>query len=169
MTAKKHIILFSGLTVFTVILFFGVNFWLKRLSPKGPSSPATPPPIPQEKSGTNPKDSDKIRVIRPDAVGDKRPIFYNDTGFQPKEITIKLKDEVVGCLITVQNKSGKTILVGLNPHLASGDRGVNYRELAPSEIGIYDVRYVGFTEAKLHNHYKPEHEMKVIYGEGCKL
>jgi hypothetical protein len=167
-STKKLSILIGGLAVFTAVLVFGVNLWFKRLSPEESKPAATLPPV-EKKSEINPWDSGAVKIATPDTINDERPIFYGSEGFQPKEVTIKIKDKIVGCLITVKNISSKAIKVGLSPHLESGDRGVSYTELAPNETGIYDVRYNGFTEVKLHNHYKPEHEMRVIYGRGCSL
>lgn len=165
---KKLYFFFGSLAAFAVVLIFGVNFWLKSVP--GEDNDATPPlpPITDENAPASGSES-PIRIIDVGIAGDPRPITYTEDGFTPKEVTIKASDPVVGCVITVTNRTRAIIKVGLNPHLDAGDQGVDYKNLAPNDTGIYDVRYTDRAEAALHNHYKPEHTFTVIYGEGCGL
>jgi len=74
----------------------------------------------------------------------------------------------VGCLITIVNKTDKIVKIGVSPHGPAGDPGANYREIAPSAEGLYDVRYPEMNEIKIHAHPNIRHTMRVIYGEGCR-
>ena len=165
---KKLCIFFSGLAAFAALLIFSVNFWLKSVPGENGDAVLPLPPITDGDAPTSGSES-PIKIIDSGIAGDPRPVTYTEEGFTPKEVTIKASDPTGGCVITVTNKTRAIIKVGLNPHLDAGDQGVDYKDLAPNDTGIYDVRYTDRAKAVLHNHYRPEHTFMVIYGEGCGL
>lgn len=165
---RKLAFLLGGLGFFAALLVFGTNAVLERI-PTGP--PLPPPRLPPLDAGIrfegpNPNAGPRTNIVDAE-VTDPRQVTYGTGGFSPVEVTIQASDPV-GCLITVINRSASTIRVGVNPHAASGDPGADYGELLPNERGIYDIRYPGLTEVILHNHARPAHEFKVIYGQGCR-
>lgn len=163
---KKLALFFCGLAVFTLILVFGADFLLRKMPiDVGRNKDAAKPRDAQELPANAPG---QINIIEPSRdIQDNRPVTYTNSGFGPEEVTITA-DDPFGCTISVTNRSSKVIHIGLNPHSAAKDPGVDYGDLAANERGIYDVRYPGKSEAELHNHYKPEHSFRVIYGKGCK-
>lgn len=165
-TPKKLIIFFSGLAVFVVLMVAGANLALKRLVPEDRGERT---PLPAIRDGQAPAEIPEgaTKIVEPATVADTRPIIYTAAGFEPAETTIKSSD-AYGCLVSVVNRSAAKIKVGVGPHAAAGDPGSDYGELAPNEIGIYDVRYPGFEAVTLHNHFQPQQQFKVVYGEGCR-
>ena len=165
--AKKLLFFFGGLTIFAAALAVGVNFLLLRLTPQeeccGVILPAiqygdTPP--------QNGSDGVETRIIVP-RTADPRAVSYTVSGFEPHEVTVRSGD-LLGCLITVVNRSTLGMRLGVNPHDPSGDPGANYGDLIPGQVGIYDVRYSGFDVILLHNHLNPAQEFRVRYGDGCR-
>lgn len=165
---KKLFLFFGAMFLFAAVLTVGAGFVLKKIPiDSRPAGAVERDPVLPNIGGAEGKPASSISDIRDPAEMDNRPIIYAESGFSPGEITIKASD-ALGCVITARNKSNKIIKVGANPHAASGDPGANYGELAPGEVGIYDVRYPGLTEITLHNHFNPAEKFKIIYGEGCK-
>ncbi|GEM_PF-1807123 len=168
MDQRRILFLLGGLAVFTVLLVIGMDVALRYVPP--PAQNILPP--------QNAND-EKIRIEHPgggsdtkvnildEAPLDSRAIMYTETGFSPKETTIKITDSI-GCLITVQNKTALPLRVGVNPHNVTGDPGADYGEITTGETGILDVRYTGLPGVALHDHAKPENEFHVTYGEGCQ-
>ncbi len=165
---QKLAFLLGGLGLFAAILILGTNAILQRIPAEPPPPSPNLPPIDAgiRFEGPNPNASPRTNIIDAE-VTDPRQITYSESGFSRATLTIRANDPI-GCLITVLNSSTNTIRVGVSPHAATGDPGADYGELAPNESGIYDVRYPGLTDVTLHNHVNPGHEMKVIYGEGCR-
>ncbi|MEK7464781.1 MAG: hypothetical protein AAB591_00010 [Patescibacteria group bacterium] len=165
---QKFVLFFVGLAGFAALLVLGTNAALKLVPPEEHSrEPKTLPPIDATVRIEAPDNSSSVRTNIIESPVDSRPINYTATGFTPAELTVRASDPI-GCIITVTNQTAQQIRVAVSPHAASGDPGVNYGELAPGETGIYDVLYPGLTEISLHNHLRPEQEMKIIYGEGCR-
>lgn len=158
-TSKQLILFFGGLALFTALLVFGMHTVLNFI-PASPS--AAEPPSGASTPGSS---ENEVRTVNV-ADSDPRQITYTDLGFSPSTVTVKASDSL-GCVITVRNKTNKVIHIGVSPHDPKGDPGANYGDLAPGEIGIYGVSYPGLTEVTLHNHLRPEHEFRVVYGEGC--
>lgn len=164
---KKWVYYFAALFLFVVLIFAAADFFLKKISPN--TTPAAgesvkPPPA---STPAAPNESAPVYKFTPPGTADPRAVIYTDRGFTPSELNIKSSD-AIGCLITVVNRSKKNLEVRVNPHDPSGDSGVDYGRLEPGESGVYDVRYIGFSEMTLHNHLAPQDEFRVIYGQGCQ-
>lgn len=163
---KKMIWFFGGLAAFAAVLIAGTNMILKSVPAEEPAAKTSLPPLDR----TRKDDSDKKGTeysITGSKIVDSRAIIYTDSGFAPPVTVIKA-DDAIGCLVTVENRSSRRVRVGVNPHRDAGDPGANYGELAPGTTGIYDVRYPGFSEISLHDHFNPAQEFAVVYGEGCR-
>ena len=158
---RKLVIFFGGLALFAVALAVTVNFALTRMPAEEPRGGALPP-LEQEPVPT----PGAVRFVNPGAA-DERPISYTDAGFSPREVAIQARD-AVGCLISVINRSSRSLRVGVSPHAAGGDPGADYGEIAPGATLLLDVRYPGLVSVALHNHAKPEQDFTVHYEEGCK-
>ncbi len=157
---------FGGLLAFAVILIAGTNVILKSVPTEQPATNTSLPPLDRTHENQPPKGGTQYNITDAN-VTDPRAIIYTNAGFALSTTTIKASDPV-GCVITVENHSNRTIRVGVNPHRDAGDPGADYGELAPGAVGIYDVRYPGFSEISLHNHFQAAHGFTVIYGEGCR-
>lgn len=165
---QRHVLFFVGLALFAALLVLGTNAALKLVPPEERArEPKTLPPIDATVRIETPDNSSSVRTNIIESPVDSRPINYTATGFTPAELTVRSSDPI-GCIITVTNLTAQPIRVAVGPHAASGDPGVNYGQLMPGETGIYDILYPGLTEISLHNHLRPELEMKITYGEGCR-
>lgn len=163
---KKAAWFFGGLIVFVVILIAGTNITLKSVPTEEPAAKTSLPPLDRTREDDSYKKGTEYNITGSKII-DSRAIIYTDSGFAPPVTVIKAND-AIGCLVTVENHSSRRVRVGVNPHRDAGDPGANYGELAPGETGIYDVRYPGFSEISLHNHFNPAQEFAVVYGEGCR-
>jgi hypothetical protein len=168
MNQRRILFLLGGLAIFTVLLVIGVDVALRYVPP--PTQNVLPPQNIEDKKIhiENPSGGNDTKVnILDEVPSDSRAITYTEAGFSPKEITIKITDSV-GCLITIQNKTGVPLRVGVSPHNPAGDPGADYGEIISGETGILDVRYTGLPGVTLHDHAKPGNEFHVAYGEGCQ-
>lgn len=163
---KKTIWFFGGLAAFAAVLIAGTNIILKSVPAEKPTAETSLPPLDRTRED-KPYEKGTEYNVTGSKIIDSRAIIYTDSGFAPP-ITIIKANDAIGCLITVENHSSRRIRVGVNPHREAGDPGADYGELAPGETGIYDVRYPGFSEISLHNHFEPLHGFAVVYGEGCR-
>ena len=161
---RRLVLYFSALALAAGLLIFGTNAILKRV-PVEERGPERRPLVPIGPAEAPADGGSRTRFVEPGAV-DRRPVTYTPAGFNPMVVIIRSAD-AVGCLITVINRTVTPLRVGVNPHAVSGDPGADYGELAPNEVGLYDVRYPGFTEISLHAHARPEHGFRVVYGQGC--
>ncbi len=166
---QRLIFFFGGLAVFVALLAAGTNLFLKRI-PVEPGGQPVLPPAAVEVRPERPEESEenggRYRFSPPGTV-DPRAITYTEDGFRPNTLTIRATDPI-GCLITVINRSGRKIRVGVSPHREGGDPGADYGELTPGETGTYDVRYPGLSAVALHSHTHPGHGFTVVYGPGCR-
>lgn len=163
---KKAVWFFGGLLAFAVILIAGTNITLKSVPAEEPATETSLPPLDRTRENKPYEKGTEYNIIGSE-ITDPRAVIYTDAGFAPPGTVIKAND-AIGCLITVENHSSRRIRVGVNQHREAGDPGADYGELAPGETGIYDVRYPGFSEISLHNHFQPAQEFAVVYGEGCR-
>lgn len=170
---KKLILLFGGIVLFAAVLILGTNMLLKLVPQEQKPEGSALPPIQtdtnikiQAPGGTGTGREGPVYEIKSGAPDD-RPIQYTTAGFSPQELTIRSSD-VIGCVITVTNKSDAPLRVRVGPHDSVRDPGADYGIIASGETGILDVRYPGLTEIIMHNHDRPEHTFLVRYGEGCR-
>ncbi len=142
---RKIILLFSGLAFFAVVLILGANMLLKLVGEAPKPEGSALPPIQADTSikiqapgGTDAGREGPVYEIKSGAPDD-RPVLYTTTGFSPRELTIRASD-IIGCVITIANKSGAPLRVRVGPHDPAGDPGADYGVIASGETGILGGR-----------------------------
>ncbi len=169
MSQQKIFILLGGLALFAIMLVIGVNALLKSVpvgnQPKSKTNAIAPPGSTIRIEAPNGDPNAKVNILDT-SPEDPRLVTYTENGFSPNAVTVKITDSV-GCLVTIRNKTTRSVRVGVNPHNPAGDPGANYGEIAPNEDSIIDPRYTGLPGIILHDHAKPANELAVSYGAGC--
>lgn len=93
-------------------------------------------------------------------------VNYTDKGFMPQELSIAL-ERGLGCAVRVVNRTDESVKIGLSPH-GENDPGAQYPPIEPGGNLLFDPRYSGFTELRLHNHEEPGQEFLVKFESSCR-
>ena len=164
---KKTWLARGALALFPLVLVMGTNAVLRWLpaTPEEDNRGSVLPPPNEDASQAPPNGGTRIIETAPH---DPRAVTYTDAGFSTRSITIRA-DDPLGCAMTIRNETAKTITIRVGPHNANGeDPGFPYQPIAPKETSILDVRYAGLSSITIHDHARPQFELTVHYGEGCR-
>lgn len=95
-------------------------------------------------------------------------VVYDGDEFMPERALVDGSGKL-GCVALLINKSAEPLRVGISPHNQKVDPGPNYGVIAPGDKLLFDPRFTGITELRMHNHDKPQEEFVIELGSGCRL
>ena len=165
---KQILIFFSFIAVFSAFLIGGVSIFLRLVG--GDNTEAVPSQQLIPESAPDLPGMNSVRTeVRQAGENELVPsVVYDGQGFQP--IFFSNDGEgVIGCVIIILNSFKEPLKIGLNPHEPFKDTGPDYGAIAPADKLIFDPRFVGVKELKLHNHNKPYEEFTIAMGPKCQL
>lgn len=164
MYTRKTWFIIGALGVFVAVLIVGTDILLRRIPPVTEHTDTLPPPGDQRSSPPTDGNTHFINAI----PSDPRMVTYTATGFSVPVITIRARD-AIGCAMTITNTTNISVTFGIGPHNAKGkDPGFPYQPVMPGETAVLDVRYAGISSVTLHDHARPQFELTIRYGEGCR-
>lgn len=149
---------FGAIAFLTAILIFAANLFLGQKIDQSPALPSSSTPAP---AGVQRINEINVSKIVPDVI-------YNGTSFKPRSILID-GNGVLGCVVALANHSSLSLRIGVSPHKETGDPGPNYAPIASGENFMFDPRFTGITELKIHNHARPEEEFVINLGPKCQI
>lgn len=147
---------FGAITAVAALFIFGANVFLKWAIDVEPGREAAPIDAPGPSSAA------------PRGAEFTPTVIYDDNIFQPDRI-LRDGSESIGCLVVLINRSRASLKIGISPHAVLKDPGPDYGAIAPGGKLIFDPRFVGIQKLVFHNHYHPEQEFTVEFGEKCRL
>ena len=158
-SVKQLVIFFAVIAAVIAAFIFGANLFLKWGIEVEPL-----------------KDEIKLEEIPSGAAKIKTPgkdeltptVIYDGKSFQPPRV-FRDGSGSIGCLVVLVNRSGSPLKIGLNPHNPARDPGPDFGFTASGDKLIFDPRFNGISELKVHNHEKPREEFTIILGPKCQL
>lgn len=158
-SVKQLLIFFGVITLVIAAFIVGANFFLKWgiqvEVPKGELKLDEPTP-------------GAVKIKSADEVELTPTVIYDGNGFRPERV-FRDGSGSVGCIVVLVNRSGVPLRVGLSPHDRAGDPGPNFGFTAHGDKLIFDPRFTGISELKVHNHDKPGQDFTIILGERCRI
>ncbi len=156
---KQLIIFFAVITAVIAAFIVGANLFLKW-------GIQVEPPKNEIKLEDVPTGAVKIKPAN--EVELTPAVIYDGNSFKPSRV-IRDGSGSVGCLVVLVNRSGAILKIGLNPHNPVRDPGPDFGFTASNDKLIFDPRFNGIIELKVHNHEKPGEGFTVILGPKCQL
>lgn len=156
----KQLVIFFGVIAAVIAAFIvGANLFLKW-------GIQVEPPKGEIKLEDVPTGAAKIKPAN--EVELTPTVIYDGKSFQPPRV-FRDGSGSVGCLVVLVNRSGAPLKIGLNPHNNVRDPGPDFGFTASGDKLIFDPRFNGISELKVHNHEKPRDEFMIILGPKCQI
>ena len=158
-SVKQLVIFFAVITAVIAAFIIGANLFLKWGISVEPSKGETK--LEDIQTGTpEVKPADKVELTP--------TVIYDGKSFQPPRV-FRDGSGSVGCLVVLVNRSGSPLRIGVSPHNPARDPGPDFGFTASGDKLIFDPRFIGIAELKIHNHEKPSEEFTIILGPKCQL
>lgn len=169
LSIKQIAIFFAIIGAFSLLLVLGFNAFLKTMGGNGRNSGAKQQENQSAESNSYLPSVNEARTEIQAVSGDELvPSVAYRNGFQPIRVPID-GIGIGGCVVVLRNGSAVPLRIGISPHRSDKDPGPDYGVIPSGERLIFDPRFVGITELKMHNHDKPDEEFGVILGPKCQL
>lgn len=166
---KQIAIFFAIIAAFSLLLVLGFNMLLKTMGGNGRNSGVKQQENQSAESNSYLPSVNETRTEIQAVGGDKLvPSVVYRNGFQPTRVLID-GTGIGGCVVVLRNSSAVPLRIGISPHRLDKDPGPDYGVIPSGERLIFDPRFVGIIELKVHNHDKPDEEFSVILGPKCQL
>lgn len=158
-SVKQLLIFFGVITLVIAAFIVGANFFLKwgiRVE------------VPKEELKLDEPTPGAVKIKPANEVELTPTVIYDGNSFRPERV-FRDGSGSVGCIVVLVNRSGIPLQVGVSPHNPPRDPGLDFGFTADGDKLIFDPRFTGISELKVHNHANPSHEFTIILGERCRI
>ena len=156
---KQLVIFFAVIAAVIAAFIVGANLFLKW---------GIQVEAPKEELKLDEPTPGAVKIKPADKVELTPTVIYDGKSFQPPRV-FRDGSGSVGCLVVLVNRSGIPLQVGMSPHNLPRDPGLDFGFTAHGDKLIFDPRFTGISELKIHNHEKPRDEFMIILGPKCQI